>query len=557
MPFPRFLFLTPPPPVPQSLKTQTYQVTQDGDGESSAVITETNTIRGIPYADYFNVKIRWEVRCPRDVPSPEAKEQDRLLDPPSSSCSSGGQVSITIWLDFDFFKYTWLQGTIESNTQAELLGVYEQWVASAEEYLQSRSHLALSVETDAGAGAEEEKSEAGGAGAGATASRDGRSGSVSLGALRSQPSSLSSAVAMDEEETVFYDCSEGSEEPRDYTLHRSLSGRGGFASSGSLAGLGLGGGGGTRRSTLDLHSAASLRSFYSSDHAADSPRSTRDVVVTIVETVFVVAEASFWRVHTIYRTDVKVLFSVTPEAILQRVVNTVRPGCHSAALVQPDFYGPVLAVFLLPQILLLSMDVSQYGCNQTSMLGNATVVTLSLWVGLSILYRLLSFVIAPGIYFKHCLCITGYSFYAWSLALLCSYPVEKYKATLGLPVALPLVLFGIPAALAQGFVFWEHTPYASAGMQQALFPSSLQHFAQQHSRWLQKLLWAVPKVAALIVVAGTHYQLLWYLARVFLPGRKRLCNLSFLMDRGQASDILSQKEIRKYALMLLKGGHDD
>jgi len=73
-------------------------------------------------------------------------------------------------------------------------------------------------------------------------------------------------------------------------------------------------------------------------------------------------------------------------------------------------------------------------------------------------------------------------------------------------------------------------------------------------------LWAVPKVAALIVVAGTHYQLLWYLARVFLPGRKHLCNLSslgLLADRAQLSDVVSQKELRMYALLLLKGGRDD
>ena len=474
------------------------------------------------------------MRCSRDVSSPEAKEHDRLLDSSSSpgrgtgasdGDNSGLQCSITIWLDFDFLKYTWLQGTIESNTQAELLGVYELWVASAEEFLRSRSSLTIDVEEDKD-GYEGCDGRGEGAGAGMIPSRESRA----------------SSMVLDEEAVEFYDCSEGGgEDYKDYPLNRPASQFRAGGSSGSLYGLGLGQGTGTRRSTLDIHSAASLRNFYSSD----SPRSTRDVVVTIVETVFVVAEASFWRVHTIYRTDVKVLFSVTPDAILQRVLNTVRPGHHSAALVQPDFYGPLLAVFLLPQILLLSMDISQYGCNQTSMLGNATVVTLSLWIGLSILYRLLSFVIAPGIYFKHCLCITGYSFYAWSLALLCSYPVEKYKSTLGLPVALPLVLFGIPAALAQGFVFWEHTPYASAVMQQALFPSSLQQFAQQHSRWLQKLLWAVPKVAALIVVAGTHYQLLWYLARVFLPGRKHLCNLSALVDRSQYADILSQREIRK------------
>jgi hypothetical protein len=279
-------------------------------------------------------------------------------------------------------------------------------------------------------------------------------------------------------------------------------------------------------------------------------------VVTVVETVFVVAEASFWRVHGFYRTDVKELFNVAPQTVMTRVANTFIPGAHPSLLTAPDFYGPLLAVVLLPQVLLLSIDVTRHGCSQSSMLGNAVVVSVSLWVGLSVLYRILALVIAPGIHLKHSLCITGYSFFAWSLALLCSYPVEKHKNLLAIPLALPLVLFGLPAALAQGWVFWEHVPSASLNMQQAMIPSSVQHFAQQHSRLLQKILWAVPKVAALIVVAGTHYQLLWYLAKVFLPGRKTMCDLNALMDRRQYQTILSQKELQNFALKLLKGGEE-
>lgn len=38
-------------------------------------------------------------------------------------------------LDIVFHKSTWLQGTIEANTKAELLDVYELWQSSAEEHL--------------------------------------------------------------------------------------------------------------------------------------------------------------------------------------------------------------------------------------------------------------------------------------------------------------------------------------------------------------------------------------------------------------------------------------
>ena len=77
-------------------------------------IKETNSFRGIPYADYFTVNTEWIV---------------------TSNCKEGSECSIKVLLDFSFLKSTWLQGTIESNTKAELLTVYELWISSAEEYL--------------------------------------------------------------------------------------------------------------------------------------------------------------------------------------------------------------------------------------------------------------------------------------------------------------------------------------------------------------------------------------------------------------------------------------
>jgi len=291
--------------------------------------------------------------------------------------------------------------------------------------------------------------------------------------------------------------------------------------------------------------------------AGGGPQSTKDLAVTFVETAFVLAEFSFWTINRLYTHDMKELFNIEPTDVLSRIFNTFLPGWHSPQLLQPDFYGPLIGVFLLPQVLLLSMEVSKHGCNQTSMLGNAAVVSLCLWLGLSFLYRVLSFFIAPSIGLKQCVCVVGYSFFAWDVALLCSYPIERYSELLGLPLALPLVLFGIPAALAQGAIFWELTPASNITLQPTSFPSSLQQFAQQNSRTIQRVLWAIPKLAAFIVVAGTHYQLLWYLARVFLPGRKQLCQLSALVQPSQYADILSQKELRKYALMLLNGNKND
>ena len=95
------------------------------------------------------------------------------------------------------------------------------------------------------------------------------------------------------------------------------------------------------------------------------------------------------------------------------------------------------------------MEISRHGCNPTTQLGNALVVSLFIWFGLSALYRLLALLVAPSIEFKHCLCVTGYGFFAWNIALLCIYPLENFSDMLGIPTMLPLVIFGIPSSLAQ------------------------------------------------------------------------------------------------------------
>ncbi len=45
-------------------------------------------------------------------------------------------------------------------------------------------------------------------------------------------------------------------------------------------------------------------------------------------------------------------------------------------------------------------------------------------------------------------------------------------------------------------------------------------------------------------VLGTHYQSMWYLARVFLPGKQQQCRLSRLIQPAVYADILTQKVCR-------------
>lgn len=53
------------------------------------------------------------------------------------------------------------------------------------------------------------------------------------------------------------------------------------------------------------------------------------------------------------------------------------------------------------------MDSTHHGCLRSSLLGDAVIVSLCLWFGLSGLYRLFSVLVAPMLTVKHCLCLTG------------------------------------------------------------------------------------------------------------------------------------------------------
>lgn len=116
------------------------------------------------------------------------------------------------------------------------------------------------------------------------------------------------------------------------------------------------------------------------------------------------------------------------------------------------------------------MDSAHHGCARSSLLRDAIGVSLCLWGGLSLFYRLLStllpilnmkqfdfylicrlfaFLVAPSIRIRHCLCLTGYSFYSWIVALLVSYGLRVYYPYLHFPPKIGLVLFSVPCAIAQ------------------------------------------------------------------------------------------------------------
>mmetsp|Transcript_8914 Transcript_8914/g.14815 ORF Transcript_8914/g.14815 Transcript_8914/m.14815 type:complete len:736 (+) Transcript_8914:105-2312(+) len=652
----------------ESWKEQVLTVVREGN-TTTVTIEETNSFKGIPYADYFNVCTKWVVTSSDftassstssvqsasravdkddsgngETTSNEAKGSSSsisLENERSSSISMNGTSSrnhdmsngdvgdgggsggidanqaspistVTIYLDFQFHKSTWLQGTIESNTRAELVGIFELWLETAQETLRrsmdihsssSASELNLlhpqlkdqeaaldgqqqktpisnaiatneSIEVDmksTGTASSMHSSIDGDDGDGndiqAVATRVAPRGSEQeqqIGLLMPRvrsyeeyPSSYPS-----DEELEFYDCEEGGGTGTGsggieraaglYRGHRETE-RAGSRRLSLLAGHSSADG-----SDIDVEGGRAGR--YGGGHPPSSSllstsptsptSSAHETAVNIVETVFVLAQFTYWQVHNFYAYDLKEIFNIEPAGVVARIRNSFLPGWHTLVLVKPDLYGPLLAVFMLPQSLLISMEISRHGCNPTSQLGNALVVSLFIWVGLSSVYRLLALITAPTIELKHCLSVTGYSFFSWNLALLSLFPLENYKETLRIPTMFPLVIFGIPSSLAQGCMFWEHTPTSSMTLQPSALPTSLQQFATHNARCLQRLLWLLPKFVAFVIVAGTHYQFLWYMARVFLPGRRQICQLSALVQPSQYADILTQKELRQFAISL-------
>lgn len=55
--------------------------------------------------------------------------------------------------------------------------------------------------------------------------------------------------------------------------------------------------------------------------------------------------------------DLKELFSINPSDVISRVFNSFLPGWHSVVLLKPDLYGPMIAVFMLPQVLIERFNI--------------------------------------------------------------------------------------------------------------------------------------------------------------------------------------------------------
>ena len=527
-----------------SMKTQTIQVY---DEEKKMIIKEINDFKGIPYADYFSVIVHWYVF---DIDNGDTFECD-----------------VKIMLGFQFHKSTWLAGTIESNTRAELKGVYEMWLEEATKQIESLnnkstdielasavSHMPLSNNREVSSPSSVESSSQGIRNRSHSTSthsqysdvlnisthsssscminskqKQGRKTHLSRVQMFGSSSSSSSSSGNyadiengklgnyngnddadcnydydddddDDEGLEFFDCEDTSllglpscNSPSFHSVHS-----GGFLGDKFLR---------PKRQTsfdqfniiphdleIEDERISLLRSSNTSYFPPPTSSSSRDIAINLVEFVFVLLEFVYWKMNQFFAHDLKELFDITPTDVTNRIINSMLPGQHGPLFDHPDLYGPIVAVLGMPQVFLLCLEATEQGCDRSDLLGNAVVVSSCLWLGLSTLYRILSFIIAPTISLKHTLSMTGYSFFSWSAAMLTSYPLELYEESWKIPIALPLVIFGIPSALAVAAPFWEATPSSSMTFRPAAFHSSLQSCATSNSRILQKFLWAVPKL---------------------------------------------------------------
>lgn len=466
-------------------------------------VTETNSFRGIPYADYFSVNTSWQLVCDKEGPGM------------GDSCSVSG------YFDVVFHKSTWLQSTIESNTKAELTETFNLWLSGA------KKELSLS----AGRGAAKDIiAMVWGRGPAAPApelSPLAPSVAVSAPVATHGESSYAVTVNEDEDDTEFHDCEEGDllrPERRRSVLRYDRS-----YSSFVLKELGSG--------TPATHEAVGRQ---------QQVVSMREFSINAIDTFIVLVEFSLWQVRLLFQNEMRFFFDISLDEVRRRARNIVVPGRQGPLMARPDLYGPVVAIFVLPQVLILSIGGARHGCNQSSLLGNAVVMSIFIWLALALFYRLLAYLIAPAMQYKHCLCLIGYSYYAWSLALLLSYPLEALLSLFGARTSLLLILVGVPAALAQGYVFVEYSQLAVAAPRERSVQQLLM-WLQQHRR----LVLLLPKLLLCLVVVLTHYQFFMYIARVFLPGRKQLCELSALLDPAHYRDIITQKEVRQYASKII------
>ncbi len=454
-------------------------------------IKETNVFRDIPFADYFNVVVEWDVTW-----GPERSPRKKKGSGDGKNQKGAEMCYISIYLGFHFFKSTWLQSTIESNTRAELIWVYDLWTAYATETL--------------------------------SWAKNRRSDPFYWTAGEKKFIDVSSLHLMM--------ASEGELGEEDIAEIRSM---GAFNGDDSPSKLEKGEGSsslhGSARKDTNKRSKKRERkqlmrwppeSHLHHPDMFENPgiATTKDAAVTLVEMTIVLLAYSFWRVRQL-TSDITDLYSVYPEDVVKRVRGSILPG-HGLKeiLKKPDLWGASIGVLCLPLVLLMSMEVRKNGCNQSATLGNAFVISLTLWLALSATYRIFAVAIVPDLGMVQTMCVVGYGYFAWSAALALSYLMSLTTGTSSpLILSIPLVLLGLPSSLVQASVFWHKLQKLPSGPGSDYFGlSNTQISVAVRVRHFCKLV-------AILIVIILHFQSLLYLAQVYTVEKKQICHINAVL----------------------------
>ena len=454
-------------------------------------IKETNVFRDIPFADYFNVVVEWEVKW---GPERSPRKKKGGTNNGSESKQRGDEVCyISIYLAFHFFKSTWLQSTIESNTRAELILVYDLWTAYATETL--------------------------------SWAKNRRSDPFYWTAGERKFIDISSLRLLME--------SEGELGEEDIAGIRSVGGFNGDSPSKLEKGdraLNNSGSAQKESSKRSKKREKKLLRMQPESHLhhpdmLENPEisTTKDAAVTLVEMTIVLLAYSFWRVRQL-ASDITDIYSVYPEDVVKRIRGSILPGHGLKELLRrPDLWGASIGVLCLPLVLLMSMEVRKNGCNQSATLGNAFVISLTLWLALSGTYRLFAVAVVPDLSFVQTMCVVGYGYFAWSAALALSYLMSLTGISSSVVLSIPLVLLGLPSSLVQASVFWHKLPKLPAGAGNDYFGlGNPQISVAVRVRHFFKLL-------AIFIVIILHFQSLLYLAQVYTVEKKQMCHINAVL----------------------------
>lgn len=315
----------------ESFKTQIFNISENNI-ETIASIKETNSFNGIPYADYFTVDTEWIIKCKNS----------------NNNNNNVQECYITITLDVIFQKSTWLQGTIESNTKAELLGVYELWLKTAEQYIKdsnkntlssvSQDDIDIKNDTNDNYLQEENDSLIQKENINSQSYHVNRFSKINTSSrlIRNlSESSLKSSKSDDthqysyydtseneDEELFFYDCEEGGLNNKQQKRMTSMS---------SFSQL-------TNSTSQELHyiySKQKLNNVNDNDITAGRS-SSHNQAVKIVETIFVLIGYAHWQIHRFYSHELRFLFNIEPIDVILRIKNAFIAGKHESILLNPD-----------------------------------------------------------------------------------------------------------------------------------------------------------------------------------------------------------------------------